>query len=309
MVDAIDFKKLLREEKLKSRQNKAKETSDKHHSSGTGTTPLNETTPQHSTTRQLPTWPHPPGFLSMTTLSLTEICTNPATISYSSTAFQDAPQQALQEWLQRLPTGDSGLGEWKTMDFGKRRVCMFGEAPTTGASTTTHTAPAPLPTPLDELARELVVRDVFPAGTPPPNHVLLNEYQPGQGIMPHTDGPPYEQRTATLSLTSSVVMEFTRRRQDDAAHAMAGRANHDPPVLQVLLERGSLLVFTDDAYIHYCHGIAMDVWQDVTSRNRLLPAADDIRKQDDDGSKMIVVPRELRYSLTFRHKQWPSDEL
>ena len=124
--------------------------------------------------------------------------------------------------------------------------------------------------------------------------------QPGQGIMPHTDGPMYEERTATLSLTSGVVMEFTPRRKGDI-----DAIDKDTP-LQVLLEPGSLLVFTDDAYIKYCHGIAMGVWQDETTRDRLLNA--ELIKIVDANDK-VVVSRELRYSLTFRHRKWDKQQL
>ncbi|BGP19795.1 hypothetical protein JCM10213_003104 [Rhodosporidiobolus nylandii] len=39
-----------------------------------------------------------------------------------------------------------------------------------------------------------------------PNHCLVNEYLPGQGIMPHTDGPSYLPCTTTLSLGSGTVL-------------------------------------------------------------------------------------------------------
>ena len=35
-----------------------------------------------------------------------------------------------------------------------------------------------------------------------PNHVIMNEYLPGQGIMPHEDGPSYHPVVATISLGS-----------------------------------------------------------------------------------------------------------
>merc|ERR1712045_798914 len=42
------------------------------------------------------------------------------------------------------------------------------------------------------------------------NHVLLNEYQPGQGIMPHLDGPMFFPTISTISLGSSSVINFYR---------------------------------------------------------------------------------------------------
>lgn len=42
------------------------------------------------------------------------------------------------------------------------------------------------------------------------NHCLVNEYQAGQGIMPHTDGPVYHPIVTTVSLQSHTVIEFYR---------------------------------------------------------------------------------------------------
>lgn len=44
-----------------------------------------------------------------------------------------------------------------------------------------------------------------------PNHCLINFYEPGQGIMSHTDGPMYQSRVATISLGSFAIMNFTPR--------------------------------------------------------------------------------------------------
>ncbi|CAF4653716.1 unnamed protein product [Rotaria socialis] len=42
------------------------------------------------------------------------------------------------------------------------------------------------------------------------NHCLVNEYEAGQGIMPHTDGPVYHPIVTTISLQSHTVIEFYR---------------------------------------------------------------------------------------------------
>jgi len=42
----------------------------------------------------------------------------------------------------------------------------------------------------------------------PFNHVLLNEYQFGQGIASHKDGPLYHNVVAVLNLGSSAVIDF-----------------------------------------------------------------------------------------------------
>src|SRR5258708_801623 len=38
-----------------------------------------------------------------------------------------------------------------------------------------------------------------------PNHVLVNEYEPGQGIMPHEDGEAYAPIVATVSLGGTTI--------------------------------------------------------------------------------------------------------
>ncbi len=342
-MEAIDFKKLLREERKRAKQKSKAQNVEKAvkvpSEKKNDETPVDQRNKSGEKTNALCRWEYPDGFLSFRQLSLRCLCENPRSIFYSSAALeklnlevqktngdfslpdeskiteptigntiandnkQIPPETALLTWLQNLPYGDSGLGEWKVMSYGKRRVCMFGEE--TGGE---------LPPPLAEIARELVKRNIFPSSLSP-NHVLLNEYQPGQGILPHTDGPKYEHRTATLSLGSDVVIEFTKRLtsseigfkkqttigndSSEIKHSV-GKENFNKgsglepagvSPIQILLEAGSLLVFDNDAYLNYCHGIAMDVWRDVTSENCL------------NETRGKVIPRGLRYSLTFRHKK------
>jgi alkylated DNA repair protein alkB family protein 6 len=105
-------------------------------------------------------------------------------------------QTRLRQWLDALPenasarsapTVASARGRWTTMTYGKRRVALFAK---------------PLPPPLQQLADIFVKRGIFPQSEIP-NHVLVNEYQAGQGILPHPDGPAQVARTATLSIGHS----------------------------------------------------------------------------------------------------------
>ena len=43
-------------------------------------------------------------------------------------------------------------------------------------------------------------------GTVKPNHILLNEYLPGQGISPHLDGDLFYPTIATVSLGNSILI-------------------------------------------------------------------------------------------------------
>ena len=100
-----------------------------------------------------------------------------------------------------------------------------------------------------------------------PDQVIINEYQPGQGIAPHIDCVPcFEETIASLSLGSPCVMDFT--------HANTGEKTSR------LLEPRSLLLISGDARYQWKHGIAA-------------------RKSDKHNGQ--IIPRGRRVSLTFRN--------
>ncbi|KAJ4411635.1 hypothetical protein N0V85_003820 [Neurospora sp. IMI 360204] len=80
-----------------------------------------------------------------------------------------------------------------------------------------------------------------------PNHVLINEYPPNTGIMPHKDGAAYHPVVCTVSLGSSLCLNLYKAKEDGAL---------DPePVWRILQEPRSLLITTADLYTEYLHGI------------------------------------------------------
>lgn len=100
-----------------------------------------------------------------------------------------------------------------------------------------------------------------------PDQVIINEYQPGQGIAPHIDCVPcFEEMIASLSIASPCMMDFTKA-------ATGEKINH-------LLEPRSLLIFSGEARYQWRHGIAA-------------------RKTDKYEGQ--VVQRDRRISLTFRN--------
>ena len=100
-----------------------------------------------------------------------------------------------------------------------------------------------------------------------PDQVIINEYQPGQGIAPHVDCVPcFEETIASLSVGSPCVMDFTNP-------ASREKINH-------LLEPRSLLIFSSDARYQWRHGIVA-------------------RKTDKYEGQ--IIQRNRRISLTFRN--------
>jgi alkylated DNA repair dioxygenase AlkB len=121
----------------------------------------------------------------------------------------------------------------------------------------------PLPAWLSTEAERLVAAGFFAA---PPDQVIVNEYQPGQGIAPHIDRPDcFGDTVAGISLGAACLMQFS--------HPGSGRR------LDLRLAPGSLFVLTGAARYQWRHGIAA-------------------RKSDlVDGCR---VPRGRRVSITFR---------
>ncbi|MBW4575742.1 MAG: alpha-ketoglutarate-dependent dioxygenase AlkB [Aphanothece sp. CMT-3BRIN-NPC111] len=99
-----------------------------------------------------------------------------------------------------------------------------------------------------------------------PDQVIVNEYQPGQGISQHIDCEScFTDTIISLSLGSSCIMDFSQKLKKEKK--------------SLFLEPGSLLVLKDAARYEWQHGIPQrktDLWQ---------------------GNK---IPRERRVSLTFR---------
>jgi alkylated DNA repair protein alkB homolog 6 len=111
---------------------------------------------------------------------------------------------------------------------------------------------APLPEYLnDPVLKRLLILSIFQSGRSPhggPNHALINEYQPGQGIMPHEDGPAYFPLTATVSLGSHTVLDIYKKNE--------GGERESKPSWRILQEPRSLLVTEQPMYRDTLHGIS-----------------------------------------------------
>jgi alkylated DNA repair dioxygenase AlkB len=107
-------------------------------------------------------------------------------------------------------------------------------------------------------------------GDRPFDQMLVNEYEPGQGIAMHRDYEPYDRTVVSLSLLSGCLMEFRR--------VADGRRT------TLWLAPRSLLILSDEARYEWEHGIAR-------------------RKHDVvDG---VRTPRRRRLSVTFRIVKQP----
>ncbi|PSR93961.1 Alkbh6 protein [Coniella lustricola] len=122
-----------------------------------------------------------------------------------------------------------------------------------------------------------------------PNHVLINEYPPGIGIMPHKDGSAYYPVVCTVSLGASLCLNIYKSKEDGAL---------DPePAYRILQEPRSLLITTNNLYTDFLHGIS-DIAQDRDLSADSISNWDLLRSPDHfvDG----LNHRSTRTSLTYR---------
>jgi len=152
-----------------------------------------------------------------------------------------------------------------------------------------------IPTWLKSIMNKVAAVGVF--GEKKPNHVLVNEYLPGQGIMPHLDGPLFYPTITTVNLGSHGVLNFYRPIEEKGADdgettpAMDWESRME---FSLLLEPRSLLILQDKCYHHFLHGIE-EKTDDLISSD-ILNAEKCSNAQLND-----TLSRGTRISLTIRH--------
>ncbi|KAG9478232.1 hypothetical protein GDO78_013303 [Eleutherodactylus coqui] len=152
------------------------------------------------------------------------------------------------------------------------------------------------------------------------NHVLVNEYNPGEGIMvseryteyidvitghivahcsvfilqPHEDGPLYYPTVTTISLGSHTLLDFylPLNRQLSDEEDQVPRTEEQRHVLSLLLEPRSLFILREDLYKNYLHGIR-PLCQDTLDHKVANLEQCTARVEE-------TLPRRTRVSLTIR---------
>ncbi|XP_033014514.1 alpha-ketoglutarate-dependent dioxygenase alkB homolog 6 [Lacerta agilis] len=129
------------------------------------------------------------------------------------------------------------------------------------------------------------------------NHVLVNEYRPGEGIMPHEDGPLYFPTVTTVNLGSHTFLDFyhpiSRRQQTEGGEGPIPQTEDQRHFLSLLLKPRSLLVLREDMYCRYLHGIR-PVTEDAVTEKVANAGMCDAELGD-------MLQRGTRVSLTIRH--------
>ena len=193
----------------------------------------------------------------------------------------DEEQRIVSE-IKRLPQA-----KWTVLSH--RRLLALPSTLTGPAKDKLIAAPLPkfLEDPILSRFDDLKVFADSPHGTP--NHCLVNEYQPGEGIMPHADGPAYHATTATVSLGGQSVLEIYKRDENGERESRA--------TWRILQEPRSLLVTTDDMYKDTLHGIA-DIEEDSHLHSHTIVNWNLLG--DSDAFSKGSASRTTRISLTYR---------
>ncbi|KAM9851026.1 alpha-ketoglutarate-dependent dioxygenase alkB homolog 6 [Aulostomus maculatus] len=123
------------------------------------------------------------------------------------------------------------------------------------------------------------------------NHVLVNEYKGGEGIMPHEDGPLYHPTVTTISLGSHTLLDFyTPVSSMEGNDSLTERNRY---LFSLLVRPRSLLILQEDMYQHLLHGIQACQQDTLTDKVLNLPAA--------RATAGELLTRGTRVSLTIRH--------
>ncbi len=157
-----------------------------------------------------------------------------------------------------------------------------------------------------------------------PNHILINEYLPGQGllsnsrklsifkiskskmnlfffkgIMPHVDGPLYYRTVSTISLGSHTLLDFYEPLDTgDELQATADSSLQSRFKFSLLLEPRSLLVLQDKMYDIYLHGIK-ETMDDCLDQEKIFNLENIANvKYIQPGA---IFKRDCRVSLTIRN--------
>ncbi|KIW96371.1 uncharacterized protein Z519_03440 [Cladophialophora bantiana CBS 173.52] len=164
----------------------------------------------------------------------------PPSCYYVPSFITPSEEEQILNAIRRLPES-----RWTVLTH--RRLLSLPST-LTGSARDTLLA-APMPAFLDTIVTRLQQDQYFETSThKAPNHVLINEYKPGEGIMPHEDGPAYDPITATVSLGSHTVLEIYKKNEDGEREVK--------PTWRILQEPRSLLVTTGEMYVTTLHGIS-----------------------------------------------------
>ncbi|XP_059473180.1 alpha-ketoglutarate-dependent dioxygenase alkB homolog 6 [Neocloeon triangulifer] len=213
----------------------------------------------------------------------------PPTIHYIPDFITEFEEQSLMKQIQNAPKP-------KWTQLSRRRLQNWGGLPHPKGMIA-ESLPEWLTKSVDKVAQ----LELF--GGNKPNHVLINEYLPGQGIMAHTDGPLFYPTVTTITCGSHTLLDFFTPRTDDELDVRSDQTENKScdsarePVVSLLLEPRSLVIVQDEMYNKMLHSIAERGFDEISSDKKIA----NLHLCSETYAQKGSCERGTRYSLTIRH--------
>ncbi|KAL0488341.1 alpha-ketoglutarate-dependent dioxygenase alkB [Acrasis kona] len=227
---------------------------------------------------------HPP-------LRLSDFKLDPRGVYYIENFISIKEEQSLLDEIYKPSTKDED--KWVTLT--KRRLKNLGGTPHPDGMLSCD-----MPEYIKQLLKvlsnaHLEVKDVCDIhDNPSYNQILLNEYIDGRGISFHKDGDLYLPVALILNMSSPALIEFRKTPTSTTEFS-------------VLMKPKSLLIFTDDAYNKYYHGIKdsdFDVVDESCINMNALAVGDTIKRNNKRVSLTIrSCPKVLERKFSQHHKE------
>ncbi|ELU12938.1 hypothetical protein CAPTEDRAFT_112863, partial [Capitella teleta] len=212
----------------------------------------------------------------------------PAAIYYIPNFITEAEEESLIQYVNSAP-----IPKWTQLS--NRRLQNWGGLPHPKGM-----VPEKIPEWLDSFGQRIGQLGVFDGQMP--NHVLVNEYLPGQGIMPHTDGPLYFPTVSTITLGSHTLLDFYTPLNDRSS------SFDDRHFASFLLERRSLVLVREEMYSRMLHGIKEVETDTLCEKVLNLDSSehslgDTLARNTRISLTIRVVPKVLKAKLFFGKKK------
>jgi len=150
---------------------------------------------------------------------------NISTISYVQNYVTEAESMSIVDLIHSVPMNHS---KWVHLK-GRSLQCWDG----------LHEN---MPYWLSILCDGLVQSGLFPLEDKP-NHVLINRYNCGEGILPHTDGPKYVHRTVILTLSAAEFESLDTIRGEDVNLSLSTSTDVEITQTRRKKRKGAMMVF------------------------------------------------------------------
>jgi alkylated DNA repair dioxygenase AlkB len=142
----------------------------------------------------------------------------------------------ISEEMERLLLEEIDRQTW-IVDY-KRRLQYYGYRNELDAPYDLIEFPVAIPPMINDLAKTIVQRKMLDNQ---PDQVIINEYVPGEGIIPHKDRNYFENQICGINLGSGCIMRFTKDRTRE--------------VVDLEIPRRSAYIMQDEVRKKWKHGI------------------------------------------------------